>query len=67
MKKNYTGKDFLNTPQCQNTETLSRKLRKDIKLQINEEKIYENVTLFLGEEFVRITETEGEKSHKHLL
>ncbi len=41
--------------------TLSRKLRKDIKLQINEEKIYENAILFLGEEFVRITETEGKK------
>jgi RNA polymerase-interacting CarD/CdnL/TRCF family regulator len=41
--------------------TLSRKLRKDIKLQINEEKIYENAILFLGEEFVRITETEEKK------
>ncbi|WP_319203463.1 hypothetical protein [uncultured Ilyobacter sp.] len=41
--------------------TLSRKLRKDIKLQINEEKIYENATFFLGEEFVRITETDGNK------
>ena len=41
--------------------TLSRKLRKDIKLQINEEKIYENVILFIGEEFIRITETEGKK------
>lgn len=38
--------------------TLSRKLRKDISCQINEEKIYSNATLFLGEEFVRITENE---------
>jgi hypothetical protein len=38
--------------------TLSRKLRKDISVQINEEKIYTAATLFLGEEFVRITETE---------
>ena len=42
--------------------TLSRKLRKDISCQINEEKIYTNATLFLGEEFVRITETEAGKT-----
>ena len=41
--------------------TLSRRLRKDISCQVNEEKIYENATLFLGEEFVRITENEGGK------
>ncbi len=38
--------------------TLSRKLRKDISVQVNEEKIYTGAVLFLGEEFVRITETE---------
>ena len=38
--------------------TLSRNLRKDISVQINEGKTYANATLFLGEEFVRITETE---------
>jgi len=38
--------------------TLSRKLRKDISCQINEEKTYTNATFYLGEEFVRITETE---------
>lgn len=38
--------------------TLSRKLRKDITCQINEEKIYVDAVFFLGEEFVRITETE---------
>ena len=38
--------------------TLSRKLRKDISVQVNEEKIYTNAVLFLGDEFVRITETD---------
>lgn len=38
--------------------TLSRKLRKDISCQINDEKTYTNATLFLGEEFVRITEND---------
>ncbi|GAK51096.1 hypothetical protein U14_02338 [Candidatus Moduliflexus flocculans] len=36
--------------------TLSRKLRKDIRLQVNEGAVYEGSTLFLGEEFIRITE-----------
>ncbi|MBU1249053.1 MAG: hypothetical protein KKB70_10175 [Proteobacteria bacterium] len=35
--------------------TMSRKLRKDIKLQVNNGDVYENATLFLGEEFVRVT------------
>jgi hypothetical protein len=39
--------------------TLSRKLRKDISCQINEGKIYTNATFFLGEEFVRITESDA--------
>ena len=42
--------------------TLSRKLRKDISCQVNEEKIYNGATLFLGEEFVRITENESGKA-----
>ena len=42
--------------------TLSRKLRKDISCQINEEKIYANAVFFLGEEFVRITESEGDST-----
>ena len=42
--------------------TMSRKLRKGVSLQINEGKEYENAVIFLGEEFVRITETEPEKS-----
>jgi hypothetical protein len=36
--------------------TLSRKLRKDISCQINENKIYSDAVFFLGDEFVRITE-----------
>lgn len=38
--------------------TLSRKLRKDISVQVNDEKVFANAVLFLGEEFVRITENE---------
>jgi regulatory protein YycI of two-component signal transduction system YycFG len=36
--------------------TLSRKLRKGVKLQINEGKVLESAVLFMGEQFVRITE-----------
>lgn len=39
--------------------TLSRKLRKDIQCQVNDGKIYDGATFFLGEEFVRITEENG--------
>ncbi len=35
--------------------TMSRKLRKDIKIQVNEGDIYADATFFLGEEFVRVT------------
>jgi len=35
--------------------TMSRKLRKGIKVQVNEGTVYEDATLFLGEEFVRVT------------
>jgi len=38
--------------------TLSRKLRKDISCQINENKIYTDAVFFLGDEFVRITEND---------
>jgi hypothetical protein len=41
--------------------TLSRKLRKGMKLQINEGKIYELATLFVGEEFLRVTEKKGKE------
>ncbi len=40
--------------------TMSRKLRKGVSLQVNEGKVYEKAVIFLGEEFVRITE-EGAK------
>lgn len=36
--------------------TLSRKLRKNVKLQVNEGKVYESAVLFLGDGFIRITE-----------
>lgn len=37
--------------------TLSRKLRKDISCQVNDAREYTDAVFFLGEEFVRITET----------
>lgn len=40
--------------------TMSRKLRKGVSLQINEGKVFEKAVLFLGEKFVRITETEAD-------
>jgi len=36
--------------------TLSRRLRKGVSLQINEGPVYDEALLFLGEEFVRITQ-----------
>lgn len=39
--------------------TLSRRLRKDVRLQLNEGKLYENAVLFLGDGFIRITEQGG--------
>jgi len=36
--------------------TLSRKLRKGVALQINESQSYEKAVIFLGDQFVRITE-----------
>ena len=41
--------------------TMSRKLRKGVSLQINEGKVYEKAVIFLGEEFVRITEEASKK------
>ena len=41
--------------------TLSRKLRKGIKIQVNEGKIYELATVFLGEDFLRVTEKSGKE------
>ncbi len=42
--------------------TMSRKLRKGVSLQINEGKVYEKAVIFLGEEFVRITEDDKKQS-----
>lgn len=42
--------------------TLSRKTRKDVKLQVNEGSIYENVVLFLGDGFIRITGQNGNEA-----
>ena len=39
--------------------TLSRKLRKGVTLQINEGKIFAEAVVFLGDQFVRITEEDG--------
>lgn len=41
--------------------TMSRKLRKGVSLQINEGKAYAQAVIFLGEEFVRITEDASKK------
>ena len=41
--------------------TMSRKLRKGVSLQINEGKSYDKAVIFLGEEFVRITEEDSKK------
>ena len=38
--------------------TMSRKLRKGMRLQINEGKVYEAAVLFLSEKFVRLTEAD---------
>lgn len=40
--------------------TMSRKLRKGLRLQINEGNVYETAVLFLNEKFVRLTETESD-------
>ncbi len=36
--------------------TMSRRIRKGVKLQINEGKIYESAVIFISDLFVRITE-----------
>lgn len=41
--------------------TLSRRLRKGVALQINGSELYEKAVIFLGDEFVRITEEAGGK------
>ncbi|MGE4298964.1 MAG: hypothetical protein AB7E47_13130 [Desulfovibrionaceae bacterium] len=42
--------------------TLSRKLRGEIQLQVNDGPVFQNAVFFLGEEFVRVTEeNDGKK------
>jgi len=41
--------------------TLSRKLRNGIKIQVNEGRVYEAATIFLGEDFLRVTEKSGKE------
>ncbi len=36
--------------------TMSRKIRKGVKLQINEGKVYEDAVLFISDLFLRVTE-----------
>lgn len=40
--------------------TMSRKIRKGVKLQINEGKIYEDAVLFISDLFLRVTEDGGD-------
>ncbi|WP_300161772.1 hypothetical protein [Solidesulfovibrio sp.] len=42
--------------------TLSRKLRKGVKIQVNDGNVFEGATLFLGDEFVRVTVKVGEET-----
>ena len=42
--------------------TLSRKLRKGVKLQVNEGKVYESAVLFLGDDFIRVTESGSDET-----
>ena len=39
--------------------TMSRKLRKGVKLQINEGKVYEKAVIFISDKFVRLTESDS--------
>ena len=42
--------------------TLSRKIRKDVKIQVNEGKVYESAVLFLGDGFIRVTEQKDKEA-----
>jgi len=39
--------------------TMSRRLRKGVSIQVNEGKIYENALIFMGDNFIRVTEDGG--------
>ncbi len=62
MALNQTWEKILEYASSPVQGTLSRKQRKGLKLQINEGKIFENATLFLGEEFIRITEQKDKEA-----
>ena len=38
--------------------TMSRKLRKGVRLQINNENIYEHAVIFISDKFIRLTQNE---------
>ncbi len=38
--------------------TMSRKLRKGVRLQINNEIVYENAVIFIGDKFIRLTQND---------
>ncbi len=40
--------------------TMSRRLRKNVSIQINEGKVYKEALLFLGDTFLRVTEDREE-------
>lgn len=42
--------------------TMSRKIRKGVKLQINEGTVYENAVLFISDLFLRVTEESADTS-----
>ncbi len=42
--------------------TLSRKLRNKLKIQVNDGPTYQSAVLFLGDEFIRITEEKDGES-----
>jgi hypothetical protein len=42
--------------------TLSRKLRKGVKIQIDQGEVIEEAVIFLGEQFVRLTRSAGGES-----
>lgn len=42
--------------------TLSRKQRKGVKIQINNGEIFENAVIFLGEDFIRLTENKSNET-----
>ena len=40
--------------------TMSRKIRKGVKLKINNDMIFDNAQIFIGDTFVRLTQTTSE-------